>query len=585
MRIMTKRRKGCALGSHVAVGALMAFGAAVFDAHAASAAAPVCHSGWPVVAHHPAGKPLAAGEAAPLPLPCAGETGYASSEPTIAISNKGTLLYSPARTENSLARSLDGGGTWSLTYPAKMQYTSLWNTVDPVVTVDRRTGRAFWVRATGDLRTAPVLVDESPLPYQAPTAVAYAHGFQVYSSSDEGNDWLTADYQHENMGDWEKIFVGPPSSAPGAPQPIGYPGVVYVCANAPFEVSGPRRDCYRSLDGGATFSEAGFLFPSSTSPSDVCPALAGNAGVVGNDGTVYEPQTCSQGAWLAVSHDEGGSYTWLPVTGAPGTSGLGGGYQLAIDHADNLYALWTVGDAMSLATSTDHGKTWSKPLAVTGPGLHNVTIPALAAGARGEVSVAYYATTDSSAKNLTAYITQTHDALASSPVLYTGALNDPKTPIFQALGFNATPRADYIGGAYDAAGTTFWAGAVKHLGPPDSNGSVPTTGYFGKLDFAATPRPGTVPLVPGCVDRRKFAFRIHQPKNGRVVAVTVFVDGKRVKHVSGRRVTRVVLKRLPRGTFTVRIEALTSGSSRTVSVRRYRGCKKGRPQTHVQHGG
>jgi hypothetical protein len=575
-------------GSRLALGVLVtlvALVAALLATADALAAGPVCHSGWPVVAHHPAGKPLGSGEAAALPVPCAGETGYASSEPGIAITNKGTIFYSPARTENSLARSLDNGATWSLTYPAKMQYTSLWNTVDPGVTVDRRTGRAFWVRATGDLRTAPVLVDESPLPYQAPTAIAYAHGFQVYSSSDEGHDWLTADYQHENMGDWEKIFVGPPSSAPGAPQPVGYPGVVYVCANAPFEVSGPGRDCYRSLDGGATFNEAGFLFPSSTSPSDVCAALAGNAGVVGSDGTVYEPQSCSNGAWVAVSRDEGASYTWLPVTGAPGVSGLGGGYQLAIDHADNLYALWKVGDELSVAISRDHGRTWSKPFVATGPGLHNVTIPVLAAGARGEVSVAYYATTDSSSKVLTAYITQTHDALASSPVLYTGALNDPKLPIYQDLGFNATPRADYIGGSYDAAGTTFWAGAVKHLGAPDSNGSVPTTGYVGKLEFGAIPGTTPVPLVPGCIDRRKFAFRIHQPRHGRVVAVTIFVDGKRAKHVSGRRVTSVVLKRLPRGTFTVRIVALTSSGSRTVSVRRYRGCKKGRPHTHVQHGG
>jgi hypothetical protein len=35
--------------------------------------------------------------------------------------------------------------------------------------------------------------------------------------------------------------------------------------------------------------------------------------------------------------------------------------------------------------------------------------------------------------------------------------------------------------------------------------------------------------------------------------------------------------------FTVRIVATTDRGSRTVSVRRYRGCRKGRPHTHVQH--
>jgi BNR/Asp-box repeat len=546
----------------------------------ASAAGTGCHSGWPVVAHHAGGEPA---EAAKLPLACATETGYATSESTLAITKSGAILYSPAHTENSLARSLDGGASWSLTYPKRMQYTSIWNTVDPFITVDRRTGRAFWVRATGDLRTTPILVDESPLPYQAPTAIAYAHGFQVYSSSDDGLNWTTADYQHENLGDWEKVFVGPPSSAPGALQPVDYPGVVYVCGNAPFEVSGPGRDCYRSLDGGATFNLAGYVFPSDTSPADACAALAGNVGVVGNDGTVYEPQTCRNGAYLAVSHDEGTSYSWLTVAGAPGTAALGGGYQLAIDHADNLYAMWLAEDQINVAISRDHGQTWSAPLSVTAPGLHNIALPALAAGPEGHLAITYYGTTDASSKSLTAYITETKDALASKPLFYSGAINDPAHPIFTDYGFDGTPRADFVGGSYDPSGT-FWAGVVKQLGPPGSDGDVPTTGYVGRLEFESAPSPTPTP-APRCVDRRKFAFRIHQPRHGRVVAATAFVDGKRVKHVRGRRITRIVLRRLPRGTFTVRIVAVTNRHTRTVSVRRYRGCTKGRPHTHVEHAG
>jgi predicted acyl esterase len=86
---------------------------------------------------------------------------------------------------------------------------------------------------------------------------------------------------------------------------------------------------------------------------------------------------------------------------------------------------------------------------------------------------------------------------------------------------------------------------------------------------------------PRCVDRRKFSFRIHQPKRGRVVKVVAFVNGKRVLRVARKRVTRVVLKRLPRGKFRVRIVATTDRGSRTISVRHYRGCKKGKPRTHV----
>jgi predicted acyl esterase len=92
--------------------------------------------------------------------------------------------------------------------------------------------------------------------------------------------------------------------------------------------------------------------------------------------------------------------------------------------------------------------------------------------------------------------------------------------------------------------------------------------------------PGTQ-VKPRCVDRRRFSFRIHQPRGGRVVKVVAYVNGKRVKQVSGHRVTHLTLKRLPQRVFTVRIVATTDRGSRTISVRTYRGCRKGPPHTHV----
>jgi predicted acyl esterase len=101
----------------------------------------------------------------------------------------------------------------------------------------------------------------------------------------------------------------------------------------------------------------------------------------------------------------------------------------------------------------------------------------------------------------------------------------------------------------------------------------------GAAPLAAAPN-GRAPK-PRCVDRRKFSFRVHQPRRGRVVKVVAYVNGKRVRGVRGRRVTRLVLKRLPRGVFKVRIVATTNSGSRTISVRSYRGCRKSRPRTHV----
>jgi hypothetical protein len=86
---------------------------------------------------------------------------------------------------------------------------------------------------------------------------------------------------------------------------------------------------------------------------------------------------------------------------------------------------------------------------------------------------------------------------------------------------------------------------------------------------------------PGCVDRRRFSFRLHQPRHGRIVRVDAFVNGRHVLRRRGHRVTRVTLARLPQGRFRVRIAATASSGLRTVSSRSYRGCRKGRPRTRV----
>jgi hypothetical protein len=254
---------------------------------------------------------------------------------------------------------------------------------------------------------------------------------------------------------------------------------VYVCANAPFEVSGPGRACYKSLNGGASFELAGYVYPSPTTP-DVCPALAGNTGVVASDGTIYQPVSCRSGAYVASSSDEGATYAWHRVPGAPPANGLSGPLQIAIDSADNLYAMWLADDHLNLAISLDRAQSWGKPLAVAAPGVHKITVPALAAGPAGRVAVTYYASPDESPEALNAYITEARNALAPDPLLYSAIVNDPAKPIFRDYGFDATPRTDYVGGSYDSAGT-FRAALVKQLAPPDAQKRVETTGYLAWL--------------------------------------------------------------------------------------------------------
>jgi hypothetical protein len=94
-----------------------------------------------------------------------------------------------------------------------------------------------------------------------------------------------------------------------------------------------------------------------------------------------------------------------------------------------------------------------------------------------------------------------------------------------------------------------------------------------------------LPSSRACVDRRKFTFTLHHARRARVVAVEVFVDGRRTVQRRGRDIKRVVLTGLPRGHFKVKIVATQSGGSRLISTRTYRGCSKSRPTTRGQRGG
>src|ERR1700751_5026693 len=69
----------------------------------ASAATAGCKRSLPVVAHRAGGTPVRLPEGARLPVACAVETGYATSESSLAVSKDGAVVYSPAGSENSMA--------------------------------------------------------------------------------------------------------------------------------------------------------------------------------------------------------------------------------------------------------------------------------------------------------------------------------------------------------------------------------------------------------------------------------------------------------------------------------------------------
>ena len=91
------------------------------------------------------------------------------------------------------------------------------------------------------------------------------------------------------------------------------------------------------------------------------------------------------------------------------------------------------------------------------------------------------------------------------------------------------------------------------------------------------------PADRACADKRRFRFKIHQPPRQRVVAVDVYVNGKRRVRRRARRITSVAIDPLPSsGRFAVRIVARTDRGRRVVSTRTYENCRKGPPTTRVE---
>jgi hypothetical protein len=115
----------------------------------------------------------------------------------------------------------------------------------------------------------------------------------------------------------------------------------------------------------------------------------------------------------AVSDPSGLNCTDIPVasfrhyaSGSPAYKTAGNFPNMAIDTNGNLYAVWeqapiedgtgyVIGDTvLKYSYSTDDGSTWSTPITIPTPGLHNNVYAWPAAGDDGRVDIAWYGTPD-----------------------------------------------------------------------------------------------------------------------------------------------------------------------------------------------
>ncbi|HMC70630.1 MAG TPA: sialidase family protein, partial [Mycobacteriales bacterium] len=146
-------------------------------------------------------------------------------------------------------------------------------------------------------------------------------------------------------------------------------------------------------------------------------------------GRIFLPKGHCGHPGISISADDG--ITWTRVQVSTMTS-MYTHTSVASDSAGNLYYVW-IGDNQLpyLATSTDHGVTWSQPTMVAPPGVAQVNFPVIDAGDPGNVAISFPSTTTtdkSRAWDQTVVVST--DALDGGAATYLSATgNDPADPI------------------------------------------------------------------------------------------------------------------------------------------------------------
>jgi hypothetical protein len=191
--------------------------------------------------------------------------------------------------------------------------------------------------------------------------------------------------------DHETLVSGP--FAPGTSlKPTGsYPHIVYYCSQNILQAAGAF--CGHSEDGGVTFDIPSTQIFGTGTP---CQALHGHFRI-SPDGTGYVPQNnCktaampAAGQGMAITKDNGQTYTYSVLPDSS-RNGNGGDPSVAADAANKIYYGYVAADGHAkIATSNDHGDTWTKSIDV-GSAFHieQAEFPEVIAGDSGRAAFAF----------------------------------------------------------------------------------------------------------------------------------------------------------------------------------------------------
>jgi BNR/Asp-box repeat len=296
------------------------------------------------------------------------------NEPSIAVNAKDPEQLVVAWQVNaSVAYSTDGGQNWTIaegTAPKNFRVSG-----DVSITYDSA-GHAFLCYIAFD---------------KLGTSQYWAHGATrngifVRRSADGGKTW-----------DADSASVIAHDSTPGIPfedKPYifadavsSHPGNLYI-GWTQFTLTTSELLFSRSTDRGQSWSPPVRLNRESGLPRDDNGALEGFDGVVAPNGNLYTIWDNRNGIMMATSHDGGRTFSHdrRIIPAGPGYFGIAGvsrsnGFpQIGIDprgakKGGNLYVAWsdyTNGDVdVFVASSRNHGRSWSKPVRVNSDPIHN----------------------------------------------------------------------------------------------------------------------------------------------------------------------------------------------------------------------
>lgn len=345
--------------------------------------------------------------------------GRKAAEPTIGVDRKGRAFYAAADfdgpggalADTRIRRSVDGNRTWQDKTPPLPQDGPA--TLDPYIYVEEDSGRVF------DLDL-----------YVASSALSF--------SDDGGQTWQGPfpTSATSPVNDHQTLFAGPPPA--GFDKTLltdpKFQEILYYCFNRVADSS-----CTRSFDGGRTWTNAGIAYPG-VNPDDpeFCGGLHGHV-ATDRRGYVFVPRGYCEGSapldkpYVSISRDAGVTFERVKV--ADNVDMPDNQSSIASDAKNNLYYAWydSKHKLPYLASSTDGGRTWSKPLMIAPPGVREVQWPTVYAGASGRVAVAFpghnVADTGDKTRPWDHHVVVTDNALAANPTFVSNISNKATDPV------------------------------------------------------------------------------------------------------------------------------------------------------------